>query len=52
MDAGQLWEEARRGAPVQHCRDKIAHDRTRMIARQAARYERDRPARRLRDDRA
>lgn len=50
MDDGQLWEEARRGAPVQHCRDKIAHDLTRMRARVAVRYERERP--RLRDARA
>lgn len=52
MDDGQLWEDARRGAPIQHCRDKIAHDLVRMRARQAARYERDQPRARLRDARA
>jgi hypothetical protein len=33
MDDGQLWQDMRDGAPVAHCRAKIAHDRGQMIAR-------------------
>jgi len=33
MDDAQLFEDMRNGAPVAHCRAKIAHDREQMIKR-------------------
>lgn len=40
MDDAQLWDEARRGAPVEHCRRKIKHDREVLLGEVAKRCER------------
>jgi hypothetical protein len=33
MDDAQLFEDMRNGAPVAHCRAKIAHDQAQLIER-------------------
>lgn len=52
MDDAQLWADMNKGAPVAHCRAKIAHEQAMMTKarndRALAEHDRRRPTLRLR----